>query len=294
MAGTKMKAKKIKEPINWKKELKLLPGYIILFLWVLFTFVMLLWILAASFSTTQDMFKGTIFTSLFSGNFHPENYITAWTTSNVSVFFGNSLLYSVVSCVFILLISAPAAYVLSRYEFVGNKVIRLGFVIAMSVPAVMIIMPIFALTSSLNFRGRLLLIVLYICLNVPFTTTYLLNFFGTLSKTYEEAAAIDGCSPMKTFWKIMLPLVQPAIITVTIFNFLAVWNEFFMALIFASEESMAPVGVGLLQIVNAMKYTGNYGALFAAVIIVFLPTFILYLFLSEKIIAGVTGGGIKG
>ncbi len=164
----------------------------------------------------------------------------------------------------------------------------------MSVPAVMIIMPIFALTSSLNLKGRILLIILYICLNVPFTTTYLLNFFGTLSKTYEEAAAIDGCSPMKTFWKIMLPLVQPAIITVTIFNFLAVWNEFFMALIFASEESMAPVGVGLLQIVNAMKYTGNYGALFAAVIIVFLPTFILYLFLSEKIIAGVTGGGIKG
>ena len=164
----------------------------------------------------------------------------------------------------------------------------------MSVPAVMIIMPIFSLTSSLHVQGRVLLIILYICLNVPFTTTYLLNFFGTLSKTYEEAAAIDGCSPMKTFWKIMLPLVQPAIITVTIFNFLAVWNEFFMALIFASEESMAPVGVGLLQIVNAMKYTGNYGALFAAVIIVFLPTFILYLFLSEKIIAGVTGGGIKG
>ncbi len=294
MAGTKVKVKKIKEPINWKKELKLLPGYIILCLWVLFTFVMLLWILAASFSTTQDMFKGTIFTSLFSGDFHPENYVTAWTTSNVSVFFGNSLLYSIVSCVCILLISAPAAYVLSRYEFIGNKIIRLGFVIAMSVPAVMIIMPIFSLTSSLHVQGRVLLIILYICLNVPFTTTYLLNFFGTLSKTYEEAAAIDGCSPMKTFWKIMLPLVQPAIITVTIFNFLAVWNEFFMALIFASEESMAPVGVGLLQIVNAMKYTGNYGALFAAVIIVFLPTFILYLFLSEKIIAGVTGGGIKG
>lgn len=294
MAKTKVKKTKIREPINWKKELKLLPGYIILCLWVLFTFVMLLWILAASFSTTQDMFKGTIFQSLLAGEFHPENYITAWTSSNVSVFFGNSLLYSVVSCVCILLISAPAAYVLSRYEFIGNKVIRLGFVIAMSVPAVMIIMPIFALTSSLNISGRILLIILYICLNVPFTTTYLLNFFGTLSKTYEEAAAIDGCTPMKTFWKITLPLVQPAIITVTIFNFLAVWNEFFMALIFATEESMAPVGVGLLQIVNAMKYTGNYGALFAAVIIVFLPTFILYLFLSEKIIAGVTGGGIKG
>lgn len=92
----------------------------------------------------------------------------------------------------------------------------------------------------------------------------------------------------------MLPLVQPALITVTIFNFLGVWNEFFMALIFASSEKMTPVGVGLLQIVNSMKYTGDYGGLFAAVVIVFLPTFLLYIFLSEKIIAGVTGGGIKG
>ena len=92
----------------------------------------------------------------------------------------------------------------------------------------------------------------------------------------------------------MFPLVQPALVTVTIFNFLGIWNEFFMALIFASSQKIAPVGVGLLQIVNSMKYTGQYGALFAAVIIVFLPTFLLYIFLSEKIIAGVTGGGVKG
>mgnify|MGYP000040363239 CR=1 FL=1 len=294
MAKTKVKKTKIREPINWKKELKLLPGYIILCLWVLFTFVMLLWILAASFSTTQDMFKGTIFQSLLAGEFHPENYITAWTSSNVSVFFGNSLLYSVVSCVCILLISAPAAYVLSRYEFIGNKVIRLGFVIAMSVPAVMIIMPIFALTSSLNISGRILLIILYICLNVPFTTTYLLNFFGTLSKTYEEAAAIDGCTPMKTFWKIMLPLVQPAIITVTIFNFLAVWNEFFMALIFANKSNLRPIGVGLYQTVTSMMNSGDWAGMFASVVIVFIPTVVIYAFLSDKIISGVTAGGNKG
>lgn len=111
---------------------------------------------------------------------------------------------------------------------------------------------------------------------------------------YEEAAYIDGCSHSRTFWQIMLPLVQPAIITVTIFNFMSVWNEFFMALIFTTSDSMTPVGVGLLQIVNAMKYSGQYGAMFAAVIIVFLPTFLLYLFLSEKIIVGATSGGVKG
>ena len=129
---------------------------------------------------------------------------------------------------------------------------------------------------------------------MPYTTIYLLDFFATLSRTYEEAAYLDGCSGPNTFLKIMLPLIQPAIITVTIFNFMSVWNEFFMALIFTSSESMAPVGVGLLNIINSMKYTGQYGGMFAAVIIVFLPTFLLYIFMSEKIIAGVTGGGVKG
>ena len=115
-----------------------------------------------------------------------------------------------------------------------------------------------------------------------------------IPKDLYEAATIDGAGKVHQFTHITLPLVQPAIITVTIFNFMSVWNEFFMALIFTSSESMAPVGVGLLNIINSMKYTGQYGGMFAAVIIVFLPPFLLYIFMSEKIIAGVTGGGVKG
>lgn len=202
--------------------------------------------------------------------------------------------YAIVSCVGVLLISAPGAYVLSRWKFVGGKAIRIGLVIAMSVPTIMIIMPLYSLAVQWGIKGRVLLVVLYIMLRVPYTTVYLLDFFSSLSRSYEEAAYIDGCSHSRTFWQIMLPLVQPAIITVTIFNFMSVWNEFFMALIFTTSDSMTPVGVGLLQIVNAMKYSGQYGAMFAAVIIVFLPTFLLYLFLSEKIIVGATSGGVKG
>ena len=281
-----------KERINWRKEASLLPGYIIVLVWIIFTAAFLLWILGASLSTSREIFSGSVFK--FESGLHFENYVNAWKAQNVSVFFANSLLYAITACVGVILISAPAAYVLSRFEFLGNKVMKSSLIVAMSIPAVMIIMPIFSLSTKWNLKGRILLILLYIFLNVPYTTTYLLNFFATLSKTYEEAAAIDGCPPAKTFWVIMLPLVQPALITVTIFNFLGVWNEFFMALIFASSERMTPVGVGLLQIVNSMKYTGDYGGLFAAVVIVFLPTFLLYIFLSEKIIAGVTGGGIKG
>lgn len=278
--------------INWRKEAKLLPGYIIVVAWVVFTAVVLFWIFAASLSTSREIFSGSVLE--FASGFHWENYATAWNTQNVSVFFANSLLYATVSCAGVLVISATAAYVLSRWQFICSRAIRIALVVAMSVPTIMIIMPIYSLVVAWGIKGRVLLIVLYIMLRVPYTTIYLLDFFSTLSRSYEEAAAIDGCPPIRTFWVIMLPLVQPAVVTVTIFNFLSVWNEFFMALIFTSSESMTPVGVGLLNIVNAMKYTGNYGALFAAVIIVFLPTFLLYVFLSEKIIAGVTGGGVKG
>lgn len=281
----------VKEPINWRKEMSLLPGYLIVIIWILFSIAFVTWIIAASLSTSREIFSGNVFK--FETGFHIENYVGAWQTQNVSKFFANSLMYAIIGCFGILAISAPGAYVLSRFEFVGNKIMKSGLVVAMSVPAIMIIMPIFAVTTKWNLGGRVLLIFLYIFLNVPYTTVYLLNFFATLSTAYEEAAAIDGCPPAKTFLKIMIPLIQPAIITVTIFNFLAIWNEFFMALIFASSEDMAPVGVGLMQIVNSMKYTGNYGGLFAAVVIVFLPTFLLYIFLSEKIIAGVTGG-VKG
>ena len=278
--------------INWKKEAKFLPGYLIVGIWVLFTAVMIGWIFSASLSTSREIFTGTVLQ--FKSGIHFQNYATAWNNQNVSVFFGNSLLYSTISCFGVLAVAAPAAYVLSRWNFTGSKTLRLGLVIAMSVPTIMIIMPLYSLTVQWGLKGRIVLILLYIMLRVPYTAIYLLDFFGTLSRSYEEAAYLDGCSPSNTFVKIMLPLVQPAVITVTIFNFLSVWNEFFMALIFTSSESMTPVGVGLLQIINAMKYTGNYGGLFAAVIIVFLPTFLLYIFMSEKIIAGVTGGGVKG
>lgn len=286
-----------REKINWKKELRLAPGYLILTTWIIFTFVLLGWVFAASFSTTRDIFAGN--TLKFPTGLHIENYIKAWTASNVSVFFTNSLFYSIISCTALILICAPAAYVLSRFEFVANKFIQTGLVSAMGVPVIMIILPLFTLIARMDILNNTLanrgvLIFLYIGINVPYTTIFLLTFFSNISKSFEEAAAIDGCTPMKTFWKIMLPMAQPGIITVTIFNFINIWNEYFISLIFANSDSLRPVAVGLYSMINSMRYTGDWSGMFAAVIIVFLPTFILYIFLSEKIIAGVTGGGVKG
>ncbi|MEG2987353.1 MAG: carbohydrate ABC transporter permease, partial [Lachnospiraceae bacterium] len=210
----------------------------------------------------------------------------------------NSLVYSLVSCTALIVICAPAAYVLSRFKFFGNKVIQTGLVSAMGVPITMIVLPLFGIVANMGIlnnivTSKITLIFLYIGINIPYTTIFLLTFFSNISKTYEEAAAIDGCPPIKTFWKIMFPMAQSGIITVTIFNFINIWNEYFLSLIFANSDNLRPVAVGLYGMLQSMQYTGNWSGMFAAVIIVFLPTFILYIFLSEKIIGGVTGG-IKG
>ena len=295
------KEKEIRKPLNWKKEAKLLPGYVIIILWVIFTFVLLGWVFAASFSTTQDIFAGNAVSSFFKnfpGGLHIENYVKAWTTSNVSEFFMNSLEYSIISCVALIFICAPAAYVLARFTFIGNKLIQTSFVSAMGLPVIMIILPLFGLISAsgmLNeiISNKIILVLLYIGINVPYTTIFLLTFFANISRTYEEAAAIDGCPPMKTFWKIMFPMAQSGLVTVSIFNFINIWNEYFISLLIASRNETKPVAVGLYGMINSMKYSGDWAGMFAAVVIVFLPTFLLYIFLSEKIIGGVTGG-IKG
>ena len=273
------------------KNANQLPGYALLNLWILFTFFLIGWIVVASFSTTPGIFQGKIFAE----GFHPDNYLKALFKHNVAVYFGNSLIYTLFSCVGVILIAAPAAYVLARFTFKGNKVIQSMFVAALGIPQIMIILPLFSLVTKLELtNSRFLLILIYICINVPFTMFFLITFFKTIPNTFEEAAAIDGCTPMQTFWKIIIPLTQPGIITVTIFNFITIWNEYFMALIFANKTELRPVAVGLYSMVQSMRYIGDWAGMFAAVIIIFLPTFLLYIFLSEKIIAGVTGGGLKG
>lgn len=283
--------------VNWTKEFKLLPGYLILILWITFTFVLIGWVAAASLSTTRSIYKGEVFNFAQNGlNF--ANYAKAWSSQNVSVFFTNSLIYATVSSALLILVAAPAAYVLSRFKFFFNRPIQNSFVAAMGVPVVMIILPLFSIVTYLQllqhtFSIRILMILLFVGINIPYTTIFLLSFFSNISRSYEEAAAIDGCPPMSTFWKIMFPLAQPGIITVSIFNFINIWNEYFMSLIFANNDSTRPVAVGLYSMINSMRYTGDWAGMFASVMILFMPTFIIYLFLSEKIIAGVTGG-IKG
>ena len=275
-------------------EISLLGGlrYIPLVLWVGFFVVSFGYIFFASFSTTREIFSGEVLKS----GVHFENYIDVWKQNSVGHYFVNSILTTLIPCGLIILISAPAAYVLSKKVFAGKRMALNCFVVGMSIPQVLVVIPIYCWFVQAGLVGHLItLIILYTTLNVPYTVFFLTAFFTTVPSALAEAAMIDGCSEFKALWKIVVPVASPGIITVTIFNFMNIWNEYFMALIFANgNDKIRTLSMGLQNIITAMTYTGDWAGLFAAVMIVLLPTVILYLFLSEKIVAGITAGSVKG
>ena len=296
MLKTKKKESRMGASYSLKKEFSLIPGYLLLVTWVGFTAVILIWVVAASLSTPADIFKGTIFE--FSSGIPFENYSRAWVSSNVSVFFLNSLLYAAVSCAFLILICAPYSSVLQRFNFPGAKVIKTALAATTGVPVIMVIIPLYMIVAQAGLlraemTNRIVLIALFVATKIPYTTIFLMAYFENISRSYEEAAAIDGCRPTKTFWRIVFPMAQGGLVTVTIFNFINIWNEYFLSLMFVNSDKLRPVALGLFSMINGMQYSGDWSGLFASVIIVFLPTFILYLLLSKYIVGGLTGG-VKG
>lgn len=274
-----------------KAEAPRLPGYIVVWIWTLFVFCMFGWIIMASLSTTKEIFTN----ELLSSGLHFENYVKALFTNNMGLYLLNSVIYTVPYCVFIIIVAAPAAYCMSRFKFKGSGLIQALIIVGLAIPNIMVVMPLFSIVNALDLSGsRLTLIFIYTAGSVPYTTYYLMTFFKSISTSFEEAAAIDGCSSVRAFWSIMFPLARPAIMTVTIFNFIGKWNEYFMALIFANKAELRPIGVGLYQTVTSMMNSGDWAGMFASVVIVFVPTVIIYAILSKHIIGGATAGGVKG
>lgn len=293
-----MKKNKTKRPQGYslQAQLKLAPGYLVLAAWVGFTAVIFLWVIGASLSTTSDIFRGTIFE--FSSGLHFENYSRAWTSANVSIYFMNSLIYAVISCTLLILLCAPYAYVLIRHKFPGSVLINTMLAAFSGVPIIMIIIPLYMIIAragllSEELSNRIVLIGLFVSTKIPYTTIFLQPYFESISRSYEEAASIDGCHPVRAFWQIVFPMAQGGVVTVTIFNFINIWNEYFLSLLFVNSEKLRPVALGLFSMINGMQYSGDWSGLFASVMIVFAPTFLLYIFLSKYIIGGLTGG-VKG
>ncbi len=238
------------------------------------------------------------------------NYRKAWVESNFSRFFFNSVWVTGWSLFGTLAIAAMAAYVLARFNFPGNRALFLFFISGMMIPAQLLLIPVFFEFSWLSELGTQLLqpfglrfqlydslfglILLYIALSLPFTILVLSGFFKSLPGELREAAIMDGCGEYRTFWHVMLPLAKPGLITAAIFNFLGIWNEYIFALVFVNTPENKTLPLGLASVSMQAQYRTDFGLLFAALVIVVLPTLLVYVLLQRQLTEGITAGALKG
>lgn len=223
------------------------------------------------------------------------NYAYAWANAEIGRYFFNTAYISVLATGATVMLAAMAAYVLARVIFPFRQFVFYLFLAAMMVPAMLYMFPLFVQMRQMHLTNNHLgLLILYIATGLPFSIFVLTGFFKTLPSELEEAALIDGASPWKTFWMIMLPLAKPGLITVSIFNFINYWNEFFWSLILLRTGKLYTLARGLQTLFWNMSTEARWTELFAGLVIVMLPLIIAFLFLQDRITEGLTVGAVKG
>lgn len=222
------------------------------------------------------------------------NFQYVWIEYKFSSFFLNSALVTVGSMVISVLLSATTAYVIARFKFKGSTFLYFLYISAMMVPVILSLIPLFFLLDELGlYDTRLGLVFVYTAYGVPFGVFVLVAFFKTLPKEMEEQASIDGASLYGTFFKIMLPLAKPGLVTVAIMNMLVIWNEYILATVLVSSpiKYTLPVGIAVMQ--AEMQYRTEWGPLFAGLMISMIPVILAYAFFQKQITSGMTAGAVK-
>jgi len=227
-------------------------------------------------------------------SFEISNYVNAWVNAKISTYFLNSLYIGVLAACLSILFAAMLAFAVTRLRF--NKISLIVFqliLIGMLIPNNSLLLPIYGIMRRLDILDtHMALILPYVANAIPFSVIILAAFMRSLPGEIEEAAVMDGLGPSGLFFRMILPLTVPALVTVFIVNFLGNWNEFLLANYFLSSDELRTLPVGMVGFRDA--YNTNYAQMSAGIVFSILPVMIMYAILQEKIIEGVTAGSVKG
>jgi raffinose/stachyose/melibiose transport system permease protein len=264
--------------------------YLILLVFAVTTLYPLIWMFYTSFKSNQDISMSTL---ALPTKLHFENYLNAWQTAKMGVYFFNSVFISTVSIILTILIGASAAFILSKFKFRFQKLVYTIFIIGMLIPLQSVLVPLFIQMRAFKLlNSPWSLILSYTAFALPTTIFILESFIRAFPDEIIEAAIIDGSSVPRVFFKIILPMSTPAISTVAILNFLNNWKEFSFSLIFITDDNKKTLPLGLYNFLGAN--TSDYASLMAALMISSVPIIILYLVLQKQVINGMTAGAVKG
>lgn len=223
------------------------------------------------------------------------NFARAWTNAKIGDNFINSIMVTALSMVLSLIMVVPASYALGRYKGKVMSPLKALFMAGMFIQKNYLVVPIFMLLLSFGMlNSRVALSVVYACTTLPFYIFLMSGFMESIDNAYVEAANIDGASNFRTMVSVVFPMCRPGLATMLMFSFMEYWNEYILALQFIRNDARKTLPVGLKNIMEQAKYATDWGALFAAMVIVMLPTMVFYLLVQKKLTSGLSLGGLKG
>lgn len=244
----------------------------------------------SAFKTTREIFQNPFGLPAV---WRFENFSRVWVEARFGHYFQNSVIVTVVSVAILVAFGAMASYALGRFRFRGNDLLYLYFLSGLMLPIRLGIIPLFILMRNLNLLDTLwALILIYAATGLPSAIFILTGFFRTLPADLDSAARIDGAGEWSIFIRIMLPLVRPALVIVTVYNAIPIWNDFFFPLVFIQSDHRKTLPQGMTAFFG--QYYTDYATLFAGLTLAAIPVVALYVVLSQHFIRGLTAGAIKG
>jgi len=257
----------------------------------------MIWVAYSSLRSDDAIFRDA-FALPSAGSLSTGNYAHAWREAHFGGYFLNSVVVTGASVALIVALGAMAAYALARFTHPAGRVV-FGLILAgLTLPAQLAIVPLFFQLRALGLlNSRLGLILVYTANGLPFAIFILAGFFRSLPRSLYEAAVVDGCGEFSAFWRVLLPLARPGLVTVAIFQFIGVWKEYFYAFMLVNGDtagSARTLPLGLANLSIAAEYRSEYGMLFAGIILVTLPILLVYVSLQRQIVRGIAAGALKG
>ena len=245
-----------------------------------------------SWKTRKAIFKEP--TALPLGDsFSADGYTSVLTNSDFPLYFGNSLIVTIVSLGLILLLGAMAAHALSEYRFPGDSFIGIYLIVGIMVPIRLGTVALLELIVNLGLANTLTaLILVYTAQGLPIAIFIFTEFLRSVSREIKDSARIDGLSEYRIFFEVVVPLVRPVIATVAVFSMIPIWNDLWFPLILSPGEDTRTVTLGVQQFIG--QYTVNWGAVLASLSVAILPVLFMYVIFSKQLIRGITAGAVKG
>ena len=220
-------------------------------------------------------------------------YIKLLKISNYMVYFKNSIIVTVTSILFISVISSLVSFVIAKYRFFGNRFIYFYFISGLIIPIKLGTIGILQTMLKIHlFDNIISLIIVYVAMGIPFGVFILTDFIRMIPEELSNSARIDGCSEPKIFYKIIVPLIRPALAAVAIINFIPIWNDFWFPLVLIRSDNMKTVPLATALLYG--QYETNFGLVFSVLSMASLPVIIFYLILARQFVKGLTSGALKG